>query len=97
MEKGRDAASNPLETEALLDETIDRVRQLNESIMASLRGVGLTTLTSYEALLQNLALYEIQLNSASQVDFLTTVVDAHAQFIRDSTTTWARAASGLLS
>jgi hypothetical protein len=88
---------NPLAGDATSEETAARIRQLNETILESLKSSSLAALANYESMLQNLASYELQLSKASQVGWFTTVVDAHAQFVRDSAAALTKAARGLLS
>lgn len=79
------------------DEIIGRIQELNEKITTSLKGAGLAALASYETMLNNLAAYELEISKSGQVDWFTTVVDAHANFVRDTTAAWAKAARGLIA
>src|SRR3954451_1394257 len=61
----------------------DRIREINERIIASGKKAGNTYLDIYEKTLSTIADYQEKVGEQSQVDWVTTVANAQANFTRD--------------
>ena len=79
------------------DETADRLRDANERITAESRKAGLTAVEAYEKTGWGLAELQARVAKASQVDWLTRVLDAQADFTRTVVSAQASAARSVLS
>lgn len=64
-------------------ETIDRIRELNERIIENARSAGLTYLDVYERSLKTIVDYQKSLASATPIDWLQRMLDAQAAFTRE--------------
>jgi Phasin protein len=69
-------------TEAAQD-TVDRIRELNERIVENARTAGDTYLDVYERSLQAIVDYQKSIASATPVDWLKHTLDAQAAFTRE--------------
>jgi DNA-binding ferritin-like protein len=78
--------------ESRYDETADRIRDLNERVIDAGRKAGSTYLDAYEKSLKSLAEYEEKLAEATPVEWLSTVLNAQADFVRDVTRATAQTA-----
>ena len=65
------------------EETTDRIRELNERILEAARNAGHAYLDAYEKTLESIAGYQEQVAKQTDVDWISTVVDAQARFTRD--------------
>jgi hypothetical protein len=65
------------------DEAADRVRDLNERIIEASRKAGNTYLDGYEKTLRGIADYEEKVAESSQVEWLSTLLNAQADFTRE--------------
>jgi len=79
-----------------VEETTQRIRDLNERLISSSKSAGLTTLDAYEKALQSLAEFEEKVASATQLDWVSALATTHAKFIADVTGSYAKAARELL-
>jgi hypothetical protein len=77
------ATQTKIPNETLLEETADRVRELNERIVEGTRKAGNAYLDAYEKTLRGVADYEQKVAEASQVEWLETVLTAQANFTRE--------------
>jgi hypothetical protein len=75
--------SNAQSTADTAEETVDRIRELNERIVENARQAGTSYLDVYERTLNTLADYQESLASATPVDWLQRVIEAQAAFTRD--------------
>jgi hypothetical protein len=64
-------------------ETVDRIRELNERIVETARTAGTSYLDLYERTLNTIASYQESLASATPVDWLQRVIEAQAAFTRE--------------
>jgi hypothetical protein len=69
--------------EAGFEEAADRVRGLNERIIEASRRAGTTYLDGYEKTLRGIADYEEKVAESSQVEWLSTLLNAQAVFTRE--------------
>ena len=69
------------------EEAADRVRDLNERIIESSRKAGNSYLDAYEKTLNSVADFQDRVAKSSQVDWISTLASAQADFTRN----WAEA------
>ena len=74
-----------------VEETTQRIRDLNERLIESSKSAGLVTLDAYEKALQSLADFEQKVAKASQLDWVTALAATHAKFISDLSTSYTSA------
>ncbi|MEA2255202.1 MAG: hypothetical protein QOG35_1247 [Solirubrobacteraceae bacterium] len=75
------ATANKNATEA----TTERIRDLNEQIVDASRKAGGAYLDAYEKTLESIADYQERVAKQSDVEWVSTVVDAQARFTRELT------------
>lgn len=71
------------DNERALEEAAERLRALNESIIESGKKSGRAYMQAYEANLKSIAEYQAKLAGASDVDWLSTLLNAQADFTRE--------------
>ena len=71
-------------TEAVED-TVERIRELNEQIIDAGKKAGGAYLSAYEKALQSIADYQEQVAKQTDVEWVSTIVDAQARFTRELT------------
>jgi hypothetical protein len=71
-------------TEAV-DATVERIRELNEQIIDAGKKAGGAYLSAYEKALQSIADYQEQVAKQTDVEWVSTIVDAQARFTRELT------------
>lgn len=64
-------------------ETIDRIRELNERIIEGSRKAGVAYLDAYERALNLIVEYQTSLADATPIDWLQRTLDAQATFTRE--------------
>jgi hypothetical protein len=69
------------------EQAADRLRDLNERIIESSRKAGQSYLDAYEKTLTSIADFQDRIGKASQVEWISTLAHAQADFTR----TWAEA------
>ena len=79
-----------------IEETTQRIRDLNERLIESSKSAGLVTLDAYEKALQSLVDFEEKVASASQLDWVSALATTHAKFITDVSASYTKAARDLL-
>jgi hypothetical protein len=62
-----------------------RIRDLNERILEAARKTGGAYLDAYEKALESIAAYQERAAEQTDVDWISTVVEAQAKFTRDLT------------
>lgn len=82
---------------AAMEDAVTRVRELNERIIASSKAAGLTTLDAYEKALASMLEVETKVAGATQLDWMTTIAQAHADFVKDVSALYTKAARDLLA
>jgi len=75
-----------------LEAAANRVRKLNEQIIAAGREAGESTLTNYEKFLKSIAGSLERGPGKSDVEWISNLAQAQAKFIRDVTTSVTKAA-----
>ena len=78
-------AANADQAQTTNDETTQRIRDLNERILDAGRKAGGAYLTAYEKALQSIADYQEQVAKQTDVEWVSTIVDAQARFTRELT------------
>ena len=78
------------------DATAERIRQLNEEILAFGRQAGQSFLDAYETTLKTFAEYQDKVADASQVDWLASMARAQANFTREMASLYTSAARDML-
>ena len=73
------ASTNPV------DDTSQRIRDLNERIVDAAKTAGGAYLDAYEKALQSIADYQEQVAKQTDIEWISTVVDAQARFTRELT------------
>ena len=73
------------------------IRELNEQVIEAGRQAGVDFLDAYEQLLRTVADYQDKMADVSQVDWVTNLVRAQANFTRDVATAYTKAARDALS
>jgi hypothetical protein len=68
-----------------VNETTERIRDLNERILTSAKKAGGAYLDAYEKALQSIADYQEQVAKQTDVEWVSTIVDAQARFTRELT------------
>jgi hypothetical protein len=79
-----------------LDDTISRIRELNEKLVQLAKQQGRVTLDTYEKALQSLIDFELAAASASQFDWVSALANTHAKFVQDITGSYLRLANEAL-
>ena len=74
----------------------ERVRDLNERIIESSKKAGNVYLDIYEKTLNSIADYQEKVGEQSQVDWVSTIANAQANFTRDLAGAYSSAARSLL-
>lgn len=77
---------NDADQDKALDEAAERLRELNEQIIAASKKSGGAYLEAYEANLKAIAEYQVKLASASEVDWVAALLNAQADFTREIAT-----------
>jgi vacuolar-type H+-ATPase subunit E/Vma4 len=83
-------------TENQVHEATERIRDLNERIIDSSRKAGQAYLDSYEKVLKSIADFEERVGSATQVEWVSAVTQAQADFTRDLAKIYTSSARDLL-
>jgi hypothetical protein len=84
------------ESQQRIEESVERIRHLNERILESSRKAGAAYVDAYERVLQSLADFEERVGGASQVEWISALAQAHADFTREMTRAYTSAARDFL-
>jgi hypothetical protein len=93
------ATSNSKDTTSAfdaLDDTVGRIRELNEKLVQFAKQQGQVSLDAYEKALQSLVDFEKAAASTSQFDWLSGLANTHAKFVQDITGSYLKLASEAL-
>jgi hypothetical protein len=80
-----------------VEETIERIRSFNEKILESGKTVGGAWLDTYEKAQRSVLDFETQVANASELDSVSAVAKAQAEFVTDITSAYTKVARELLS
>lgn len=84
------------ENKNAVEETTKRVRDLNERILEASKKAGGAYLDAYEKALQSIADYQEQVAKQTDVEWVSTIVDAQARFTRELTKVYVSTGRELL-
>src|SRR3954453_14519811 len=73
------------DTQNAVNETTERIRDLNERILTAGKKAGGAYPDAYEKALQSIADYQEQVAKQTDVEWVSTIVDAQARFTRELT------------
>jgi len=76
--------------------TSERIRDLNERILEASKKAGTAYLDAYEKALKSIADYQESVAKQTDVDWISTVVDAQARFTRELTNLYVNTGRELL-
>jgi hypothetical protein len=76
--------------------TSERIRDLNEQILEASKKAGTAYLDGYEKALKSIADYQESVAKQTDVDWISTVVDAQARFTRELTNLYVNTGRELL-
>lgn len=79
-----------------VEETIERIRTLNDKIIEAAKSMGGAWLDTYEKALHNVLDFQTQVANASQLDWVSAIAKAQAQLVADATSAYTKAARELL-
>lgn len=79
-----------------LDDTVSRIRELNEKLVLLAKQQGRVTLDTYEKALQSLIDFEKAAASTTQFDWVSALANTHAKFVQDITDSYLRLANEAL-
>jgi hypothetical protein len=74
----------------------DRIREVNERIIESSKKAGNVYLDLYEKTLNSIADYQEKVGEQTEVEWVTTVANAQANFTRELATAYTSAARSLI-
>jgi hypothetical protein len=96
--KTADKAASDVPVTGLLDEAAaQRIRNLNQQILARATAVGAGAVDGYEQALQDMADFETKIAGSSQLDWLQAVARSHTKFVTDPVSMYADAIKSGLS
>jgi hypothetical protein len=78
------------------EQAADRLRDLNERIIESSRKAGQSYIDAYEKTLVSIADFQDRIGKSSQVEWVTTLAHAQADFTRNWTEAYTTAARNVL-
>jgi hypothetical protein len=91
-----ESTPNPFDS-ASIEETVARVREMNERLLESSKSSGRVALDAYEKALRSMLAFEEKVADASQLDWVTALASAHAQFVREFSAVYLKAAREALA
>jgi hypothetical protein len=72
-------------TKNVAEDTTERIRDLNERIVEASKKAGGAYLDTYEKALESIADYQETVAKRSDIDWVSTIVEAQAKFTRELT------------
>ncbi|ART69980.1 hypothetical protein BTO20_16610 [Mycobacterium dioxanotrophicus] len=85
------AFKSPQFDNASIDETISRIREMNERLIETSKTAGRASLDAYEATLKSMVDFSKKSAGGTQLDWLSALATAHAQFIQDLSAAYIKA------
>lgn len=79
------------------EETIQRIREMNERMIEKSKEAGLASLDAYEKALTNMVELQEQTAGASQLEWVNALATAHARYVQDVSKAYTDAARKMLS
>ena len=86
-----EAASDVPATGVLDEAAAERIRRLNQQVLAQASAAGAGAVDGYEKALQDMADFETKIAGNSQLDWLQAVARSHTKFVTDLTSMYANA------
>jgi hypothetical protein len=86
------ATKNSAAGTSAVEETANRIRELNEKLIQLAKESGQSSLDTYEKALQSLVDFEKSVASRSQLHWVTGLANTHAKFVQDLTGFYIKAA-----
>ncbi len=74
------------------DEAVERIRELNEKLIAAAKQSGNVSLDAYEKTLKDMLAFSQKAAGATQLDFVQAVTQAHSTYISDISKAFTTAA-----
>ena len=90
------AANATTTTKTAADETTERIRDFNERVIDAGKKAGGAYLDAYEKAAQSLVDYQEQVAKQTDVEWVSTIVDAQAKFTRELTKVYVSTGRQLL-
>jgi hypothetical protein len=81
---------------AAVDQSVQHIRQLTEQFLEVAKKGGNASLDAYESALQNLVDFQKQVADASQLEWVSSIAQAHAKFLQDVSSAYVSAARDML-
>jgi hypothetical protein len=82
--------------ERIIEDTAQRIRDLNERILEASKRAGKAYVDAYEKTLESIAAFQDRVGAASQVEFLSAIAHAQADFTRSIADAYTSAARSTL-
>ena len=79
-----------------VEETTQRMRDLNERLIDSSKSAGLVALDTFEKAMHSFEEFEQQIASASQLDWVSEAAKTHSKFVSEMTSSYTEAVRDLL-
>jgi hypothetical protein len=76
---------------ASVDETIKRIKEMNDRMIESSKSAGRVALDAYEKALQSMLDFQEKVAGASQLDWVSALASTHAQFVQDVSAAYVKA------
>jgi hypothetical protein len=76
---------------ASVDETINRIKEMNDRMIESSKSAGRVALDAYEKALQSMLDFQEKVAGASQLDWVSALASTHAQFVQDVSAAYIKA------
>jgi hypothetical protein len=77
---------------ATIEATITRIQELNERLIESSKNAGRVALDAYESALTSIFDFQAQIADASPLEWVSALAATHAQFIKDISAAYVKAA-----
>lgn len=74
-----------------IEESISRIREMNERLIETSKSAGRASLDAYEATLKSMVDFSKKSTGGSQLDWVSALATAHAQFIQDLSAAYIKA------
>ncbi len=81
---------------AEIEQTVARIRQMNEQLIAQSKDAGIVSLDAYERALDSMVKLQAETAGASQLEWVNALATAHARYVQDVSKAYTDAARNLL-
>ena len=76
---------------AAVEESVKRIKEMNERMIESSKSAGRVALDAYEKALQSMLDFQENVAGAGQLDWVSALANTHAQFIQDVSAAYIKA------